>query len=89
MVTPALSGLLMLGFSCSRKRSRAARFWFAAIVTAGCFLGLHGTAHADCRTTELPKTFFYGAIAVSNSLPVGAVILGEVASFVRTRNSDF
>lgn len=44
-------------------------------------LGWTASAHADCRTTGLPTTFTYGAIAASNSLPVGQTIPGTLKPF--------
>lgn len=47
-------------------------------------LGCAASAWADCPTPQLPKTFTYGTIAVSSSLPVGSVIPGTVQGFTLT-----
>jgi type 1 fimbria pilin len=60
----------------------AIRWCSRGFVLTALALGWMSSAHAVlCTTPALPKVFTYGTIAVSNSLPVGAVIPGTVQSF--------
>ncbi|CAE6701477.1 hypothetical protein R75461_00640 [Paraburkholderia nemoris] len=63
-------------------KSKFVKRWFLhAIVLVTLALGWTASARADCPTANLPMTFTYGTLAVSNSLAVGETIPGTVKTF--------
>jgi type 1 fimbria pilin len=57
------------------------RAFAPAFVLAALAFGWTASAYGDCPTTDLPITFVYGSVGVSNSLAVGDVIPGTVKTF--------